>query len=387
VTDSSCKANNTVNTSAAVLLNSPKDWSSALSSCELLSETLWSPEFQDFIAGLNYSLAYEVYSGRFPSNQLFWIGQQGHTKSRRTSACEAIDVDGKVYQIGCNEWLPALCTQSAPASNITFANTTTPFQVAQPVGSQTLIGYRDFLTFRFMGVRFAKEPERFTYSTLYDGTGSNYALDPAPECLQAPNDGSTDCLFLNIWTTLLPASPPAKKDLKPVMVYIYGGGFTTGSASNPTNDGGNLAARGDVVVVDLAYRLSTLGFLTLDDGIHNGNYWISDQIAGLQWVQKYIERFGGDPSRVTIFGESAGAESVQALLASPKAKGLFHGALLQSNYYEPYIPIAKSYNSSTIPILQETGCTNAADQLICLQAYNATDLINLKTISKYVPGL
>lgn len=204
---------------------------------------------------------------------------------------------------------------------------------------------------------------------------------------QAPNDGSTDCLFLNVWTTLLPASSPAEKDLKPVMVYIYGGGFTTGSASNPTNDGGNLAARGDVVVVDLAYRLSTLGFLTLDDGIHNGNYWISDQIAGLQWVQKYIERFGGDPSRVTIFGESAGAESVQALLASPKAKGLFHGALLQSNYYDPYIPIAQSYNFSTIPILQETGCADAPDQLACLQAYNATNLINLKTISKYVPCL
>jgi carboxylesterase type B len=68
------------------------------------------------------------------------------------------------------------------------------------------------------------------------------------------------------------------------MVYIYGGGFTTGSASSSTSDGGNLAARGDVVVVAIAYRLGALGTLAFNDGIHNGNYWISDQIAGLQWV-------------------------------------------------------------------------------------------------------
>lgn len=160
------------------------------------------------------------------------------------------------------------------------------------------------------------------------------------------------------------------------------GGFTSGSASNPTNDGGNLAARGDVVVVDIAYRLSTLGFLALNDGVHNGNYWISDLISGLEWVQKNIEAFGGDPSRVTIFGESAGAASVNALIASPKGKGLFHGAVMQSDYYQPYIPIAKAINQSTAPILNETGCATAVDQLACLQAYNATALINLKTIFK-----
>lgn len=289
-----------------------------------------------------------------------------------------------VHKVGCTTKLPALCTQSAPASNITYADTSASFQIAQKVGSQTLVGYRDFLTFRFLGVRFAEEPERFTYSTLYNGKGTNLALNPAPECLQLPVAGSTDCLFLNIWTTALPAGKPAKKNLKPVMVYIYGGGFTTGSASNPTNDGGNTAARGDVVVVDLAYRLSTLGFLAFEDGVHNGNYWISDCIAGLQWVQKYIENFGGDPSQVTIYGESAGAETVQALLASPKAKGLFRAALMQSNYYQPYAPLASSYNRSTIPILEETGCINAHDQIGCLRAYNATELLSLKNIFKYV---
>lgn len=382
-----CAANNALTTSAAILLNSPRTWTSALSSCGALSENLWSPHVQDFNGGLNSSLAYEVFSKRLRYDQLLWIGNQGYTSTSCRLECLAIDISGKTHYVKCSEELPALCTQNAPASNTTFADTTTSFQIAQPVGSQTLIGYRDFLTFRFMGVRFAPEPERFAYSKLYTGTGTNHALDPAPECLQSPGTGSTDCLFLNIWTTSLPSSRrPAKKDLKPVMVYIYGGGFTSGSASNPTNDGGNLAARGDVVVVDLAYRLSTLGFLALDDGVHNGNYWISDCIVGLQWVQKYIKSFGGDPSHVTIFGESAGAETVQALLATLKAKELFQGAILQSNYYEPYISIATSFNTSTLRILKATGCINASDQLDCLQAYNAAELINLNAISKYIPS-
>ena len=113
----------------------------------------------------------------------------------------------------------------------------------------------------------ANDIPSFTYSSVYnDASGTNYALTNAPQCLQ-PSGGSTDCLFLNIWTTSLPASPaPATSSLKPVMVYIYGGGFTTGSASSPTTDGGNLAARGDVVVIAIAYRLGALGVLTFNDG-------------------------------------------------------------------------------------------------------------------------
>lgn len=249
------------------------------------------------------------------------------------------------------------------------------------MGQQALIGYRDFYTFQFHGVRFAEEPERFTYSSVYtNATGVNAALNPAPECLQAPNNGSTDCLFLNIWTTSLPATQyPTKRTLKPVMVYIYGGGFATGSASNPTNVGGNQASRGDVVVVDIAYRLNTLGFLALDDGVHNGNYWMSDLIAGLEWVQKYITAFGGDPEQVMIFGESAGAQSVQALLASSKAIGLFRGAIMQSQYLQPYVTLEQAISETTSKVLNETGCNSSANVLGCLQAYNATALINLPT--------
>jgi len=84
------------------------------------------------------------------------------------------------------------------------------------------VGYRDFYTFQFKGIRFAEEPERFTYSSTFTtATGTNSALTPAPECLQSPNNGSTDCLFLNIWTSSLPSSQqPAKQNLKPVMVSL-----------------------------------------------------------------------------------------------------------------------------------------------------------------------
>ncbi|KAI5244086.1 alpha/beta-hydrolase [Aureobasidium subglaciale] len=374
-------------TSAALLLYDPVTLSAAISSCESLSEKLWSPSDLPFNAGLNDSLAYEVYRKRLTSHGLLWIDQPHPSYEHKRSPhqvprCQAIDVHGNIHPVSCRAKLPALCSQTAPASNITYADNTSKYQIAQLVGSQSLVGYRDFLTFRFMGVRFAAEPERFTYSSLYEGSGTNFALEPAPECLTLPNNGSTDCLFLNIWTTSLPG-PSTKKDLKPVMVYIYGGGFTTGSASNPTNDGGNLAARGDVVVIDIAYRLSTLGFLALDDGIHNGNYFLSDQITGLEWVQKYIEHFGGDPTRVTIFGESAGAESVNALIASPKGKDFFHGAIMQSNYYQPYVPLTTAINETTRQILDLTGCATVVDQLTCLQAYNATALLGLATVFNY----
>ncbi len=363
-------------TSAALLLRQPYNLGSATEACVTLGETLWSPADGAFSNGLNQSLAYEVFAGRTSRCQLFWV-QQASTGGK----CQAIRVDGTMHDVDCLQKLPVLCSQSAPPSTKTYADTSARFQVTQKVNDQSLTGYRDFYTFRYLGVRFAEEPERFTYSVPYHAVGANMALDPAPACLQLPTNGSsTDCLFLNVWTTTAPHSQD--ENLKPVMVYIYGGGFTTGSASNPNQDGSYLASRGDVVVVAIAYRLSTLGFLPFEDGVHNGNYYISDQIAGLQWIQENIRYFGGDPGHVTIFGESAGAVSVQNLIESPEAAGLFHAAIAQSNYDQTSAPIPQAYNSSTVHILQETGCDQAADPFACLQAYDPVQLISLKTISK-----
>jgi para-nitrobenzyl esterase len=139
---------------------------------------------------------------------------------------------------------------------------------------------------------------------------------------------SEDCLFLNVTT------PACDDGVRPVMVWVHGGGFVNGSGSVPWYDGSGLATRGDVVVVTVNYRLGALGFLwlgDLDPGLRSsGVNGLLDQVAALQWVHDNIAAFGGDPGNVTIFGESAGAMSVSTLLALPAARGLFHRAIAQS---------------------------------------------------------
>ena len=154
----------------------------------------------------------------------------------------------------------------------------------------------------------------------------------APDPYQGDGKGnvSEDCLYLNVWT-------PAKSTGAglPVLVWIYGGGFSFGSTSAPVHDGEHLARKG-VVLVSINYRVGTLGFLahpelSAESPHHvSGNYGLQDVIAGLRWVQSNIAAFGGDPGRVTIFGESAGGIAVSMLCASPEAKGLFRGAISQS---------------------------------------------------------
>ncbi len=161
----------------------------------------------------------------------------------------------------------------------------------------------------------------------------------APGCMQTPIVApalnidavpvSEDCLYLDIWTPAKSAS-----DQLPVMVWIYGGAFTAGATSMSLYNGANLAKKG-VVLVSLAYRVGYFGFLaskelSAEQGGHSGNYGLMDQIAGLHWVKRNIAAFGGDPLRVTIFGESAGGISVSMLSASPLAKGLFTGAISES---------------------------------------------------------
>ncbi|XP_071973227.1 fatty acyl-CoA hydrolase precursor, medium chain-like isoform X2 [Engystomops pustulosus] len=135
---------------------------------------------------------------------------------------------------------------------------------------------------------------------------------------------SEDCLYLNVYT-------PRDRDVEsklPVMVFIHGGGLFMGLAS--MYDGSALSAYENVVVVTIQYRLGVLGFFSTKDGQLRGNYGFMDQVASLQWVQESISDFGGDPTSVTIFGESAGAISVSALVLSPVSKGLFHRAIAES---------------------------------------------------------
>jgi len=140
---------------------------------------------------------------------------------------------------------------------------------------------------------------------------------------------SEDCLTLNVWTPGLDAAR------RPVLVWIHGGGFLIGAGGTPLYDGRSLAGRGDVVVVTVNYRLGALGFADLaavfgGDFKGTSNRGLRDMIASLEWVRANIERFGGDPGNVTLFGQSAGGMSVASLMAAPKARGLFHRAIAQS---------------------------------------------------------
>jgi len=156
-----------------------------------------------------------------------------------------------------------------------------------------------------------------------------------------PGPVDEDCLFLNVWT---PGPDPTAR--RPVMVWIHGGAFVIGSGSQSLYDGGALARRG-AVVVTFNYRLGALGFFAhpaLDRAAPNGpvNFGLFDQIAVLRWVKDNIAVFGGDPGNVTLFGESAGAQSVLALFTSPLARTLFHRGIAQSAYGIPSHSRAKA---------------------------------------------
>jgi para-nitrobenzyl esterase len=191
-------------------------------------------------------------------------------------------------------------------------------------------------------------------------TGIKKADRFGPSCIQdpglvkvfgAPPAISEDCLYLNVWT---PAASAHER--LPVMVWIYGGGFFGGMTSVPAYDGTQLARKG-VVLVSVAYRLGVFGFLAApelsrENGGHSGNYGLLDMIAGLEWVKANIARFGGDPSRVTVFGESAGGEAVSMLASSPLAKGLFERGISESggSLAPPQLGRASGEN---VPLLAE----------------------------------
>ena len=191
-----------------------------------------------------------------------------------------------------------------------------------------------------------------------------------PECAQPAPPGtpnSEDCLTLNVWT------PAAAGAHLPVMVYIYGGGFAVGAASSPTFDGTALARHG-VVLVTFNYRLNVFGFLahpalTAESPDRtSGNYGLLDQVAALRWVAANAAAFGGDPRNVTIVGESAGADSVAALMTMPRAKGTFVRAVMESApVFRPQLTIAEA---------EKAGVTFAAGaNLAALRAMAPADLM------------
>jgi para-nitrobenzyl esterase len=218
-------------------------------------------------------------------------------------------------------------------SGLVIAQQPAPVKVEQGMVQGT---FEDGLSV-YKGIPFAAPPVGdFRWCAPYPAAkweGVKQAIKFAPGPIQGgnpPSGKSEDCLYLNVWT-------PAKsaKEKVPVLVWIYGGGFGAGATSEWPYSGEKLAKKG-VILVSIAYRVGQLGFfshpeLSAENPNHvSGNYGLLDMIAGLKWIKKNIAAFGGDPGKVTIFGESAGGIAVSMLCASPLAKGLFNGAISES---------------------------------------------------------
>ena len=224
-------------------------------------------------------------------------------------------------------------------------------------------------------------------------TGVRHEASFASPCPQPPSDqvmnGSLDedCLYLNVWR------PNGTDTKQPVMVWIHGGGFTTGSAADIvplTTDhlwcnGQPFAERGNVVVT-INYRLGVFGFFPhpslKEEGSPAGNQGLLDQRAALQWVQKNIEAFGGDPENVTIFGESAGAGSVCMHVASPGSRGLFHRAVSQSGGCTADLGPGREMTSDALAqYASDRGCTGD-DVVECLRAKPASDFVSTMRVDR-----
>lgn len=253
---------------------------------------------------------------------------------------------GVISGRGGNRFAPQDSTTRAEAATIlrnymTANDTDAPGVVKTTAG--LVRGTEQNGTLRYLGMPYAQAAERFVPAgevkpwegvRLMDSYGN---ISPQGSLFGMGNNEDqpgtdNNCQNLNIWT------PGADGEKRPVMVWLHGGGFSTGSGNEAGYDGANLSRSGDVVVVAVNHRLNLFGHLDLsaygEKYRYSGNVGVMDIIAALEWIQDNIEAFGGDPDNVTVFGQSGGGAKVLALMTSPYAKGLFHKGIVQSGATE-----------------------------------------------------
>ncbi|KAJ5951674.1 uncharacterized protein N7479_010087 [Penicillium vulpinum] len=382
------------NGTSAVLAYDHSNYADATAKCTAIGEKLfpWSlsqNNSQTHIE-LDYELDYLVFTKELGADDYLWLS----TEQKNRKSCSAFSIfHRKTIQKSCTDKLPVLCTSTPPATTDLdeAARETTKLTVTS--NDYTFTGYRDARSFRFLGIPFASPPIddlRFAPPQPYTGQKNLNATRMGDSCIQSRSSLSTvpiggmseNCLYLNVFTPFLPPNFNKATALLPVAVYFYGGAFTKGTAAMIDYDGGNFASRSDVVVITLNYRLGALGFLSTGN-LTTGSYGIQDQIMALEWIQKHISALGGDPSHVTIFGQSSGGQSVVALLSSTAAKGLFSGALVQSaNFDLPWFPRGIYSRYITPEVAKAVGCDgdiSEANLVDCLRSVPASMYLDNST--------
>ena len=327
-------------------------------------------------------------------------GTGGAVRPRAASRGPAFGVTG-LWRVAVVCFVLAPCVLSV--SSLAASSQSKPLAVEVQAEGERLVGQQSPTVGinAFLGVPFAEPPVgplRWQAPVDYRGRGEVRRADRfAPACMQSPRilewyrgmaerfgssrsvfedlDTSEDCLYLNVWA---PAALPAKP--LPVMVFVHGGSNRSGWSFEPNYHGHRLAAEG-AVVVSIAYRLGVFGFFSHPDLVAQpvaANFGLWDQLAALRWIQRNIARFGGDPQRVTVFGESAGAGNIAMLMVAPQARGLLHRAIVQSGGDFAW-PGLRSLSAERARGLQLAAAVDAAapPDLAALRALDARRLLQI----------
>ncbi|EPQ50984.1 alpha/beta-hydrolase [Gloeophyllum trabeum ATCC 11539] len=412
------------NRASALYLKSAYTCMGAYQACAQLQETLLPPPNGTGLTAANLSTALTsgTHGLAIDSSQRIWIAGAapyecavfspgGSTESSSGSG------SGSGVTADVNEELPVLCSNTAPpmAVNSTLQDSSHQIQLSTNTAG-TLIGFRDKFSFKFLGVKYAESTaglSRFQPPTSLRLSNNvvRTAFEYGPICAQPPDADNghllysgEDCLQLNIFTPVVNtgSNAGAGSSKLPVMFYIHGGGLNTGdSGPFPFNmttegyvgptisnmlDGTNVASYGGAVVVTINYRLNALGWFNAS------NAALKDALLALHWVQDNIEAFGGDPTRVLIYGESAGGTMVRYLLGTnPKyTEGLFSAAILESDFGQSTPFTSPSYVVNTsLTLAENLGCaangttTLTSSVISCMQSLPAESL----SLASYNLGL
>ncbi|KAI5274839.1 alpha/beta-hydrolase [Aureobasidium subglaciale] len=301
-------------------------------------------------------------------------------------------------------WTSIVGLASAHASGSSYTGPTARIENGLVIGTTTSLPAATATVNKFLGIPFAQSPpERFSPPRPACQVSTINATAWKPACIQQftyplvaqhftelvfnnpPPQESEDCLYLNVYA---PATEPDSRKGRTVMFWIYGGSLEFGNAGQPAYDGSHLAGYEDVVVVTTNYRTNVFGFPSSPELPLTGhNLGFLDQRFALEWVQRNIHAFGGDPDKVTIFGESAGAFSVDSLLTSfPKnSTPPFRGAILQSGQYSYRPQLMVDNKPAWYNLSAELGCPGSfSSNLSCVRAANATTIQRIIEVNSLV---